>query len=123
MVEIIIVVLGIGLVSLCLMMYWSLRQKKCKLDNCHPTYITGFSTIPPLVGEVKKEFNFLASSISNDGENIITHPMLSAQVTIRCNNNDRKYELIGISTEYLNGCGCPAGIILEIIEEDNHDTN
>jgi len=55
-----------------------------------------------------------AVEIGCDGNGRIASHKIPSAVHVRCADSDEEYELVGIDIEQLMGCGCWAGIVLEI---------
>lgn len=74
-----------------------------------------FTISDPTIKEFKEQFDKCAKEISIDGVNIDSHNIPSS-VRVYCINN-KFYNLVGMSIDYLGGCGSPASISIEIEEE------
>lgn len=77
-----------------------------------------FSHSDPTIKEFREYFEKCAKEISTTGVNIDSHQIPSS-VRIYCINSDRYFNLVGMTIDYLGGCGCPASISIEIEEEDS----
>lgn len=75
-----------------------------------------FSVSDPTIKEFREQFETYAKEISTDGVNINSHN-IPAKVRVYCINSDKFFNLVGMTIDYLGGCGCPASISLEIEEE------
>ena len=77
-----------------------------------------FSTDNPTIYEFNEQFAKCSEEISIDGKLINSHK-IPTRVTVTCINNDKIYNIVGMSMDYLFGCGCPASICIEIEEEED----
>lgn len=74
----------------------------------------------PTIGEFKKLFDAYADDCSaDDYERVGSHSSLLTQVRVVCaNDRDSEYQLLALELDQLGGCGCPAGIVLLIVDTE-----
>jgi hypothetical protein len=83
-------------------------------------YGVPFQTADPTIKDFKEKFDEVANECSIDGILVDSHK-LPTRVQVRCINSDKSYSIVGIDVNMMIGCGCWAGVIIEIEEEQEFD--